>query len=195
VTVSLRRTLAAACLTLLASLPAQALQSTYLWTIDWEARPDQSGTLVFDDEGDASARALTWAEFAGVSVPTAILGLPPGLGSFGSLIFDGSRVAGFNGCSDVFDVCPSDGATVAGWTSASFSLSAPGVATSLTYDPGAGCTQGSMLSFLPASCFAIERGSTSFAAVTPVPEPFTWMLMLAGLAGMGVYTRGRRGDR
>ena len=191
----LRRFAFVALLALLAASPARAVGSTVHWTIDWEERSDQHGTLVFDARDDETPRAITWAEFAGVPVPPTIDGLPPGLGSFGSLTFDGSRVLGFNGCSDAFDVCPTNGATVAGWTSASFSQSAPGVAMSLSFDPAAGCVPASPLSFLPVSCFDIERGSTTLAAVTLVPEPFTWLLLLAGLAGMGLYTRGRRGDR
>jgi hypothetical protein len=203
VTGFLRRSAFAALLALLASTPTRALVSSYHWTIDWDDRPDQHGTLVFDAEDDDTARAVTWAEFAGVPVPPTIEGLPPALGSFGALIFDGSQVLGFNGCSDAFDVCPSAGGTVAGWTSASFSLSASGTATSLVYsvgagEPASGCIPTSAAALLPISCFDVERGSTSFAVaphVTPVPEPFTWVLLLAGLAGMGLYTRGRRGDR
>ena len=47
-----------------------------------------------------------------------------------------------------------------------------------------------------ANGFTIQQGggSVNFAAVTPVPEPETYALMLAGLGVMGVLARRRRAD-
>lgn len=182
----------------LLSMAAQATFTTYEWTIDWQNRPDQSGTLVFDDQGDASARGVSWNLDSGRPVPPSITGLPPGLGVLGLLSYDGSFVSHVRGCSDPFGACSPGGATRFGYTFVEFTLSSLDDAVNYVYnysgsDPASGCLSPVQLAGLPDSCFAIDRGVTTFTAVTaPVPEPSTWALLLAGLASLALYRRSRR---
>lgn len=191
------RCFVAAVLALL-SLAAQATLTTYEWTIDWQNRPDQSGTLVFDDQGDASARGISWNIDFGRPVPPSINGLPPGLGVLGLLSYDGSFVSNVRGCSDPFGACSPGGATRFGYTFVEFTLSSFDGALNYAYnysggDPASGCLNPVQLASLPESCFAIDRGVTTFTAVTAaVPEPTSWALLLAGLASLALYGRSRR---
>lgn len=179
----------------LCSLASRATETTYVWTIDWADRPDQTGTLVFDDGGDNTPRTFSWF----YPRPPFPLNQIKELGSFsaaGSLSFDGSLVTAFSGCNDIFTFCSSGGGIVlSGYTSANFFLSGSGSATFATYagnprDPG--CAPGSLVGSLPSNCFAFSTGVTTFAAasaVTPVPEPSTWALMLGGLLGTALVAR------
>jgi PEP-CTERM motif len=189
------RLLAASLLLTLCAWASHAAQTTYEWTIDWQDRPDQSGTLVFDDGGDASARSIRWDIRLGAPVPDSILGLPPGIAVAGGLSFDGSFVSGFFGCDDPYNACATP-TTRFGFTALSFSLSSPsGSALNYSYnytgsDPASPCLQGNLLAIMPDSCFAIERGVTTFAVLAaPVPEASTWMLLLVGLAGLALHRR------
>jgi PEP-CTERM motif len=179
----------------LLSLAAQATQTSYEWTIDWQNRPDQSGTLVFDDGDDTSARLVRWDVVFGQPVPASISGLPPGIGVAGSLSFNGSFVSGFLGCSDPYNACAIP-TTRFGFTQMSFSLSSPGgSAVNYSYNYSGGdstslCLQTNLLANMPDSCFAIDRGVTTLAVLTtPVPEASTWMLLLMGLIGLTLQRR------
>jgi hypothetical protein len=180
------------------TLAAQATLTTYEWTIDWQNRPDQSGTLTFDDEGDTSARGVSWNIDFGRPVPPTVTGLPPGLGVLGLLSYDGSFVTNVRGCSDPFGACSPGGATRFGFTFVQFELSSFGDALNYIYnysggDPASGCLNPALLAGLPESCFAIDRGVTTFTAVTAaVPEPSTWALLLGGLVSLALVGRRRR---
>ena len=189
------RLLAASLLLTLCSFASHAAQTTYEWTIDWQNLPDQSGTLVFDDGGDASARVLRWDIVYGQPVPAGVSGLPPGIGVAGSLAFDGSFVSGFVGCDDPYNACATP-ATRFGFTWMSFSLSSPtGSAIDYSYDYTGGdlsspCLQTNVLAIMPDSCFAIDRGVTTLSVLAaPVPEASTWAMLLAGLLGLMLYRR------
>jgi PEP-CTERM motif len=189
------RLLAASLLLTLCSFASHAAQTTYEWTIDWQNRPDQSGTLVFDDGGDASARTVRWDVVYGAPVPAGISGLPPGAAASGSLAFDGSFVSGLSGCSDPYNACTTP-TTRFGFTQTSFSLLSPtGSAIDYSYnytgsDVTSPCLQTNLLAIMPDSCFAIDRGVTTFDVLAaPVPEASTWMLLLAGLAGLALHRR------
>jgi hypothetical protein len=189
------RLLAASLLLTLCSFASHAAQTTYEWTIDWQNRPDQSGTLVFDDGGNTIARSIRWDIGFGAPVPDSILGLPPGIAVAGGLSFDGSFVSGFFGCSDPYNACARP-TTRFGFTEMSFSLSSPaGSAVDYAYnyngaDSASPCLQSSLLANMPDSCFAIDRGVTTFAVLAaPVPEASTWALLLAGLLGLSLHRR------
>jgi hypothetical protein len=189
------RLLAASLLLTLCPLASQAMQTTYEWTIDWQNRPDQVGTLIFDDGGDTSARTLRWDVVYGAPVPAGLSGLPPGAGAAGSLTFDGSFVSGLSGCSDPYNACTTP-TTRFGFTQTGFSLSSPtGSAIDYTYnytgsDPASPCLQTNLLAIMPDSCFAIDRGVTTFDVLAaPVPEASTWLLLLAGLLGLTLLRR------
>lgn len=186
------RLIAASLLLTLCSLASRATQTTYEWTIDWANSADLSGTLVFDDLGDNSPRTFNWIYY-GPPPPDNIQGLPPGFGALGSLAFDGSFVTGVRGCSDTETFCSSSDIVISGYSSFEFTLSGNGSATGASYVGGpAVCTPTSSLSSLPSSCFAFQSGITTFSVatpVTPVPEPSTWALLLAGLLGLTLLAR------
>jgi hypothetical protein len=181
----------------LCACAAQAAVTTYEWTIDWQQRPDQSGTLSFDDGGDPTARLLVWDLGLGVAPPASLTGLPPGLAASGGLSFDGSFIVGLTGCDDAISACTLP-ATRLGFTQVSFALSAPGgQAQSYLFsppanDPGSPCLQGDLLAPMPDRCFAIDKGVTTLTLTSAIPEPGTLALLLAGLAGLGSVARRRR---
>lgn len=187
------RFLAALLLVLCASAPRAAVQS-YAWTIDWASGPDAAGTLSFDDMSDASARAYVWGQDA-LPLPSFITGLPPGFEATGSLAFDGASVIELRGCDDALTFCGVSPIAAGGYSRAVFSLSGTGSAERavLHTQGGAACDPASGAT-LDRSCFAFESGRTTFVQVTPIPEPGTLVLLLAGVIGMGWFTRRRQRD-
>ena len=164
-----------AALLLAACGAAQAVTTTYAWTIDWETSPDEAGQFTFDDLGrDLSSPVMRWGwpHYSG--------SLPSSYGYF-QPSFQDRTLVGVSVCGEPYSWCNANTAgEIPGWgyTKAGFGLRG-GSSERARYDAAAGCSDGGM--YFAPRCFTYETGQNTFTAVAQIPEPKTYALMLLGL--------------
>jgi hypothetical protein len=172
-----------------AALPAVAL--TYKWTIDFASGPDAAGKLTFDELSNPWPGSYVWGRDATTLSP-AIAFDPAGFGSSGSVTFDGRSVAEVVICDDPVSFCSGSSIAARGYTRAVFNSSGVGHAERATLRSATGICNPREAKVLDRSCFDFEVGRTALALASPVPQPSTLALWLAGLVSIGFFTRSRR---